>query len=243
MELPVEPLDGESMTVACRHNGKGAIDQIRVNWKNLIVKIKNVKTRVQADPSAAAAMDSTLESPSDATQDVGGAASVSANAPEEASGPKRPHKMPAGSSSRSSGLGKKGQSHHSQPSRQPFHRKGSGPPKSFCGPACKCRPPRPPWCHNLSWHKKEVRRCHWDQQSPGSCRYRDACWFSHEAPKLSRSQKRRKQRADASQRARDAASSSAPRSSAPPSADSAFRSSASGTYVCRLCQGTAGEAR
>ena len=182
---------------------------------------------------------STLESPSDATQDVGGAASVSANAPEEATDPKRSHKLPAGSSSRSSRLGKKGQPQHSQPSRQPFHRQGSGPPKGFCGPACKCRPLRPPWCHNLSWHKKEVRRCHWDQQSPGSCRYRDACWFFHEAPKLSRSQKRRKQRADASKRARDAASSSAPRSSALPSADPALHSSASGAYVCRLCQGPA----
>ena len=50
-------LDGEDVIVACRHNGKGAIDQIRVNWKNLIVKTKDVKTRVQADPSAAMAIN------------------------------------------------------------------------------------------------------------------------------------------------------------------------------------------
>jgi hypothetical protein len=96
---------------------------------------------------------------------------------------------------------------------------GSGPASSQrkgSKPCHKCGSP------NRSWYRT-LPSCRWEQQAPGSCKYREKCWFAHQGPKLSKSQKRRKQRADARRRARAAAAASAPapRPSVPPSADPA----------------------
>ena len=58
---------------------------------------------------------------------------------------------------------------------------GSGPASSQrkgSKPCHKCGSP------NRSWYRT-VPKCRWEQQSPGSCKYREKRWFAHQGPKLS----------------------------------------------------------